>query len=136
MALADEINLRENEARKKVESKMAKVKALADDSKAFGVNEETRPPHLMITFRLLDGTAMSFPYGYLINIFFDDDGRVILSFTSHTVTVEGENLEALFKRLEIWSVGFVQELEPADKKDKQPFVSAIIIEQRREGVDE
>jgi hypothetical protein len=124
-------------AREKIEKKMEKIRSqITSNYKAFGVNKDGLPPQLMVTFRILDGTAMAFPYGYLVNLFFDDQKRVILSFVSHTVTVEGEHLTELFSGLENWGIGFVQELEPKDKKDGEPFVSTITIEARQQGEDE
>jgi hypothetical protein len=121
--------------RDKVERKMEKIRSQISNCKAFG-GKDALPPQLMVSFRLLDGTAMAFPYGYLVNIFFDDHQRVILSLTSHTVTVEGEQLTELFKSLESWGVGFVQELEEKDKENGKPFVKSISIEIRQESEKE
>ena len=137
MSLEEEVNKREelerNTAQEKVQSKSPKAIAKeSQDCVGFGIDHEPNPEHqLMLTFRLLGGQAMSFPYSYLVNIHFDDKKSVIISYVSHTVTVEGDRLEELFKRLETWSVSFVEELEEKDRKPGKPFVKTISIEARQ-----
>jgi hypothetical protein len=125
----------EHEMQKRGAQEIVREKLAKNQSreyKAFGVSKEELPAQLMVTFRLLNGQAMALPYGYLVNLHFDDAGRVIINFVTHTVTVEGEHLEKLFQRLEVWSVGFVQELEHKDKIEDEPFVKAITIERRND----
>lgn len=82
-----------------------------------------------ICFVLADGNRMFLNYGYLVSgEYLPEDNKIILSFTSHTVTLAGIYLEKLFYDL---MQGLPRQLvctdaryNPADEQ-KKPIVNDI-----------
>jgi hypothetical protein len=53
-----------------------------------------------LCFILVDGSSLRLNYAYLIwEEFYPEENRIILSFTSHTVTLTGQHLSKLYEDL-------------------------------------
>lgn len=79
---------------------------------AFGpVSERASEVQRAITLDVIlkTGNRWAFPYAYLVAVEFDKSGKLVLHFTSHTVTLEGQYLESIYEALLNHEVGFICE---------------------------
>lgn len=82
----------------------------------------------MICFESKDGRRSAFSYSYLYKIDFDGSQEIALHFLDHFVTVRGNHLDTIFKRLRAHSEAAITELDPLQSDDcRQPCVTAITI---------
>jgi len=69
-----------------------------DDYTAFAHGRISSRPQLTLAFRLADGTAKAFAYGWFYGVEATDPDRCFtLDFTHNKIKVEGRNLENLFR---------------------------------------
>lgn len=84
-----------------------------------------------ICFVLADGKQVFLNYAYLISgDYFPEENRIMLVFSSHKVTLEGYNLDLLFKELIDHvprSIKCVGKRYNAVRKQNSPIVNKIII---------
>lgn len=84
----------------------------------------------MVEFRLPDGTAEVFGYGWLRRVAVDADRRLVLYFTpADRVILEGQNLHTLRGLLALHRVTWVECLDPLHVGDgPDPVVTGITFE--------
>lgn len=98
-----------------------------DESKAFGMlaANQARP---MLELRFLKGTHFALGYAYLVSAGKDGD-TIALGFAGHRVTIEGRNLDKLFRALVDHKVAWVREGDEFDTgiPEGAPLVSRITL---------
>ena len=72
----------------------------ADDEVAVAFGRVGAKPALSVRFCLRNGDSVSFAYSHAYSIHAEGKGKLLLTFTGHTVTVEGRNLSRLHDYLD------------------------------------
>ena len=74
------------------------IKAGTEENQSSIIKGESSPRNVCFVTR--SGCKTFFSYGYLVSGTYNpDDNRIILTFATHEVIIEGVNLEALFSDL-------------------------------------
>lgn len=86
-------------------------------------------PQLTITFRRVTGASHSFAYSHLYSVITEAEaGGFVAEFSQHRVTVEGRNLQHLFRVFCDHKVHTIQETSPSQAlgvETDQPVVLSI-----------
>jgi hypothetical protein len=83
-----------------------------------------------VCFVQADGDSLFLAYGYMVSgQFIKEEGKIILGFTSHTITLTGVRLESLFQKLmnHLPKVIVCVENRYNDIESNEPIVNAIEI---------
>lgn len=97
----------------------------------YTLKRENRGQALMLDLRLKTGDCSAFAYSYLISIRFDASGEMILSFSTHKVTIAGRNLREIYNHLLRQRITSVTENESMfdDGGKDSIFIEKITVEE-------
>lgn len=97
---------------------------------SFSLASPTDARLLMLDFQSRGGDAIAMAYSYLQTVRFDPSVGLTLSFTTHSVTLMGRNLNELYKALLDQIVRRIEEQGEHDREpDGAPVVSRIRIDE-------
>ena len=88
-------------------------------------------PALSVRFCLRTGDSDSYAYSHLYSVHAEGKGRLLLTFTGHTVTIEGRNLHRLHDYLDAHRATKVRESDTHRSEfegDGSEVVERIVIE--------
>lgn len=93
-------------------SKYEQLRENSESTQAAFENDVQQSPPRNICFILEDDSQFFLNYGYLVSGSLDSDKeKIVLTFTSHDVTIEGKKLEGLFYELVQQKVRLIKIIE-------------------------
>lgn len=99
---------------------------IPDNLQAFTLVLEHQTFAQELDICLRSGDHWAFPYAYKTSIQFDLSGKLIIHFTTHTITITGRNLMALYNGLIQHRISQISELDHTF--DDLPEESVVITE--------
>ena len=99
-----------------------------------GDGREYSPRPFMLDLMTVDGARHAFPYAHLLRIHYEPASGIELFFATHTVTIRGRSLDALYEELiahavpRVIAAGERYDLGERGNGDTQPFVHTINVQ--------
>jgi hypothetical protein len=114
------------------------IKAANDDELRCFKQREDPGITLMLDIRLSTGDRIALPYAYLVSIEYELVSGLLLQFTSHSVLVQGRNLDRLYDGFLKQLIEWIAEEDPMydTLPDEATFINDIKVEMAAAGTEE
>ncbi|GJM45213.1 MAG: hypothetical protein DHS20C21_20550 [Gemmatimonadota bacterium] len=89
----------------------AKVHPISGEVECFGIAKANRMAPAMLVLKQKNGNQKALMYSYLVEINFDPSEGIVMKYVSHSVTIKGRHLGAIFERLVEHRISWMQEVE-------------------------
>ena len=109
-----------------------------EDYTAFRIDPQVHPSNALIDFWQSDGNQRAIAYTHLYDNAWNRSAGMVLTFSEHQVSIQGTNLEQLYRALKRHRIVFVWEAssqEAISIAEGEAVVRSIVIGPRQQPVD-